>query len=96
MTTPTINNKNTFDFKNFSKIEDYLRKLVKNYKIDALKIANDPEGEVSKIFIIKISENVSYEEKDEMRSEIIKKSYEYAEKNNLKDTIMDTAIIFRR
>ena len=80
-----------------NEIQKFISSLAsKHENIIDMWIADDPENEVSKIFVLKIPESVSSEERLKIQSEIIDKCVKYCEINDFIDTFMDTAIFVRR
>jgi len=78
-------------------IQKFISSLAsKNENILNMITVDDPEKEVSKIFVLKIPESVSPEERMNIRSKIIDKCLEYSKKQDMMDTFMDTAIFVRR
>ena len=83
--------------KQLERIEKFISFLTSKYNnIINMITVNDPEKELSKIFVLKIPENVSPEERLNIQSEIIDECIRYCENNDLMDTFMDTAIFARR
>lgn len=78
-------------------IESFINCVSSNYDdIIGVDFVDDPENDVSKIFVLKIPLDTSSKDRMKLKSNIIDECIEYCEKNDLMDTFMDTAIFVRR